>query len=145
MPASMIKILVIEDEHDQRLYVVNLLRAHGFEPLTVDRPCDALDAARFHAPSLIVLDAMLPADGTQQIFAGLKDDTRLRHVPVVMLSSLTRRELHAARLQSVLSTNVRHLPLPDAFLPNPPEADEFIAVVQRLTGISSCCDETERD
>lgn len=143
MPASKIKILVVEDDLDRRLYLANLLRAHGFAPLTAARATDVGAIVRHQKPSLIVLDAMLPSEAAQLMYAEFKSDPETCRIPVVLLSSLTRRELHASRL-SVLSPHVRRLPLPDAFLPNPPEAEEFIMVVRRLTGTAECGRETER-
>jgi CheY-like chemotaxis protein len=144
MSASMIKILVIEDERDLRLYIVNLLRGHGFDPLTAASPDDALRVARCEKPFLVVLDAMLPSDGAQQIYNGIKGDPALGHVPVVMLSSLTRRSLRAGLPQSGSTAQARRLPGPDAFLPNPPEAEEFIAVVRQLTDTRRHAGEKER-
>jgi len=143
VPATKLKILVIENEPDRLIYITNLLKAHGFDPLTADNSDEALSKARTRAPSLIVLDAMLPAEQIQSVYGQLKGDPGLCRVPVVMLSSLTRRTGTPYQAQPYAPT-IGRLPAPEAFLPNPPEAEDFIAVVRRLTGMSNTSHTTER-
>ncbi len=132
MPATKPKILVIENELDRLIYITNLLKAHGFDPLTADHPAEALSKAHSQKPSLIVLDAMHPIEQIQSIYSRLKNDPSLRKVPVVMLSSLTRQGSGRSH-QKPYALAIGRWPAPEAYLPNPPEAEDFIAVVRRLT------------
>ncbi len=131
MPAVGTKILVIEDESDVRIYIANLLRSHGYEPIAAGNADQSLAAARREQPGLIVLDAMLPDDQAQAIYTALKSDPLLRRIPVVLLASITRRALDGSRLYATGSGKKR-LPEPDAFLSKPPEAEDFLAAVNRL-------------
>jgi two-component system, OmpR family, phosphate regulon response regulator PhoB len=131
MTATGIKILVIEDEPDVRIYIANLLRSHGYEPIWAGTADQSLASARTEQPALIVLDAMLPDDQAQTIYAALKNDPRLCCIPVVLLASITRRALDGARLYATGSGKKR-LPEPEAFLSKPPEAEDFLAVINRL-------------
>lgn len=132
MPATKPKILVVENELDRLIYITNLLKAHGFDPLTADIPAEALSKARSQKPSLIVLDAMLPVEQIQSLYGRLKSDPVLAKVPVVMLSSLTRQGAGHSHLRHY-ALAIGKWPAPQAYLPNPPEAEDFIAVVRRLT------------
>jgi len=131
MPAAGSKILVIEDESDVRIYIANLLRSNGFEPIWAGTADQGLARARKDRPALIVLDAMLPDDQAQIIYTALKTDPLLRRIPVVLLATITRRALDGACLYATGSGKNR-LPEPDAFLSKPPEAEDFLAVVNRL-------------
>jgi CheY-like chemotaxis protein len=132
VPATKPKILVIENELDRLIYITNLLKAHGFEPLTADHPAEAITKAHAQKPSLIVMDAMLPVEQIQSVYGRLKSTPSLEKVPVVMLSSLTRQG--AGRLkQKPYALAIGRWPAPEAYLPNPPEAEDFIAVIRRLT------------
>jgi CheY-like chemotaxis protein len=142
VPATPLKILVIENEPDRLIYIYNLLKAHGFEPLTAVDPVEALSKARSQRPSLIVLDAMLPADQIQLVYGKLKSDPSLRQVPTVMLSSLTRLK-HGHFQGHPFAPSIGRWPAPEAFLPNPPEAEDFIAVVRRLTSMRKDTHNTE--
>ena len=132
MPASPVTVLIIEDEPDVRIYLLNLLRAHGYGAMAAADMDEGLALARSANPSLVVLDAMLPGDDAQQVYMELRCEAGLCRIPVVLLSTLTRRVLWGSRLYRAGSANKR-LPEPDAYLTKPPEAEDFLAVVQRLT------------
>src|SRR5207245_6230230 len=60
------KILVVDDEPDALQLVEFNLKAAGYEVVTATDGAEALQAARTVAPTLIVLDLMLPeADGLE--------------------------------------------------------------------------------
>lgn len=132
MAVSPIRVLIIEDERDVRLYLANLLRAHGFEALTAENVAEGMELACSGTPALIVLDAMLPGDDAQRLYAQFRCQAGLCSIPVVVLSSITRRALGGSRLYGA-GASPKHLPPPDAFLNKPPEAEDFLAVVRRLT------------
>jgi CheY-like chemotaxis protein len=127
--------LIVEDERDVRLYLANLLRAHGYDALTAENITVGMDLACSARPALIVLDAMLPGDGAQRLYAQFRCQAGLCSIPIVLLSSITRRALGGSRLYGA-GASPRHLPPPDAFLAKPPEAEDFLAVVRRLTEVS---------
>jgi DNA-binding response OmpR family regulator len=132
VPASSIKILIIEDERDVRIYLANLLGANGYKALTAGNVDEGLAIAHSQNPALIVLDAMLPGDDAQRIYTELRCQTGLCRIPVVVLSTITRRALRGSRLYGRESAGKR-IPPPDAYLAKPPEAEDFLAVVRRLT------------
>lgn len=135
-------IVVIADEHDLIFYLSNLLKTYGFEPLVVGQWTEALAAAHKTKPALVVMDAMLPGHIAQQAYSGLKHHEILGHVPLLMLSSLPRRSLSRFYVNPFGGMN-RRLPEPDAVLPRPPEADEFIAAVRELCALSMCSQEAK--
>lgn len=131
MSASKLNVLVIEDDSDLSFYLTNLLNGYGFEPLLVSHWQEALPTALAVRPALIILDAMLSDDASQQLYGAIKTHAQLKHIPVVMLSSLTRRAFEHFNLPPPGLMHGR-LPGPEAVLSKPPEADEFIAVVREL-------------
>jgi CheY-like chemotaxis protein len=98
VPASSIKILIIEDERDVRIYLANLLGANTYKALTAANVSEGLTLAHSENPALIVLDAMLPGDDAQRIYTELRCQTGLCRIPVVVLSTITRRALRGSRL-----------------------------------------------
>ena len=134
MPASSIKILIIEDERDVRIYLANLLKAKGYNALMAENVEKGLTLARSENPALIVLDAMMPADETQRIYTALRCQTGLCRIPVVVLSTITRRALRGSRLYGKESARKR--------IP-PPDAEDFLAVVQRLVSTPEAVIEEE--
>ncbi len=130
-PNSAKTILVVEDEPDMRIFLFNLLSAHGYRPICTATISEGLARALEACPDLIIINAMLPAEGGMRLYLRLRTSTRLCHIPVVMLSTLdsqTFRHWPGTRR----SPSGRPIPEPEAFLMKPPEADELLAVVNRL-------------
>ncbi len=126
------RILVIEDEEDTLIFITNLLRREGFAPFAARNRDEGLAKAKAQNPGLIILDAMLPCEGSIQIYRELKKDSGLQHVPVVMLANIGKKTFfHFHKCRS--SPSRRNVPEPEAFLPNPPEADDLLLVVRELT------------
>jgi two-component system phosphate regulon response regulator PhoB len=81
------KILVVEDEADVIDMLGINLRAAGFNVVTVEDGASALARIRSEAPSLIILDLMLPQMSGLEICKVLKSDIATRHIPVIMLTA----------------------------------------------------------
>jgi len=125
------KILVIEDDLNMRIYLCNLLRGGGFDPVDAQDRKAGLKKALALKPDLIVLDGMLPDEGSPEIYYRLKSDPDLQHVPVVMLATIDQKTFCYYQKCWSLHHPVK-VPDPEAFLTKPPEADEFLGVVRRL-------------
>jgi len=80
------KILVAEDEPDMLSLVASNLLMAGFNVIQVADGPSAL-AAMVQAPSLVVLDLMLPGISGLDICRTLKANTRTAHVPIIMLTA----------------------------------------------------------
>jgi two-component system phosphate regulon response regulator PhoB len=81
------KILVVDDEPDVLDMLLLNLRAAGFLVVAVEDGASALAKARSEAPSLIILDLMLPKMPGLEICKALKSDIATRHIPVIMLTA----------------------------------------------------------
>jgi len=80
-------ILVVDDELDILNLLDYTLSRAGFNVVTAHDGPEALMMAFKKAPSLIVLDIMLPdMDGTD-VLKRLKDNSATRHIPVIMLTA----------------------------------------------------------
>ncbi len=130
------KVLVIEDDLNMRIYLCNLLRGGGFDPLDAQDRTSGLKKARVSKPDLIVLDGMLPDEGSPQIYHQLKSDPALRHIPVVMLATMDQRTFCYYQKCRSLQHAVR-VPAPEAYLTKPPEAEEFLEVIGRLADLTA--------
>jgi len=82
------KILVVDDNEDNRFTLVQRLKRSGYE--AVDIAVDGRDAlARLESGpyDLVLLDIMMPEMDGYQTLEYLKKDMRLRHIPVIMISA----------------------------------------------------------
>ena len=81
------KILVLDDESDVVDMLEINLRTAGFLVISVPNGTAAMAKARSEAPSLIILDLMLPGISGLEICKVLKGDIATRHIPIIMLTA----------------------------------------------------------
>jgi len=81
------KILVVDDEEDiLELIRFNLVR-EGYEVLCAPSGEEALSIGQSEIPGLMVLDLMLPGIDGLEVTKILKNDSRTRDIPIVMLTA----------------------------------------------------------
>src|SRR4029450_4551069 len=91
-------ILVIEDYGDSREMMKLLLEDLGYRVLSAANGHGALPTAASHPLDLILTDFGLPdMDGIRVVRSLRKLNTRLRHVPIIMLTALEGDEHYYER------------------------------------------------
>ena len=81
------KILLIEDNEQNRYLVTFLLEQHGDEVVTaVDGPL-GIELARTLGPDLILLDIQLPVMDGYDVARALRDIDSLRATPIIAVTS----------------------------------------------------------
>ena len=126
------KILVVDDELDMRIFLFNLLRSKGFDPIDVECVSEVLQMATEIKPALIIVNAMMLCKGTSQIYCDLKQHKKLQNIPIIMHSIVDKQTFFY--FQKFRSGASRHsLPEPDAYLIKPLEAEELLGLVETLT------------
>jgi len=81
-------VLVVDDDPVTRSMLTASLEASGHQVTTADGGSQALDLVRADGYDVILLDVLMPRMNGYQVLEELKDDPRLRHVPVVMVTGL---------------------------------------------------------
>jgi len=79
-------ILVADDDPDLRDILRSILEPAGFAVLEASDGLLALETIRTHPTDLVILDYMMPQMTGPQCCEQLKQDTLLRHVPIIMLT-----------------------------------------------------------
>jgi len=83
------RILVADDDPDLRQYLRLALQRDGYEVIEADDGEQALARAADSAPSLILLDVMMPNLDGFAACRKLKSDTRTQAVPIIFISART--------------------------------------------------------
>lgn len=83
----MAKIYLVEDDESIRELILYALESSGFEAKGFERGELFWPAAASAAPSLCILDIMLPGDDGLQILRRLKGNTATAEIPVIMLTA----------------------------------------------------------
>ncbi|MGE0551633.1 MAG: HAMP domain-containing protein, partial [Kofleriaceae bacterium] len=79
-------LLIVEDDPHYARVLVDLARDAGFKTLVASRGTDALALANEFHPTAISLDVFLPDMLGWTVLSHLKQDPRLRHVPVQIVT-----------------------------------------------------------
>mgnify|MGYP002628167914 FL=1 len=87
-----IKILVIEDTHDLREVIVDILTYEGMQVIEAENGQVGIDKAKEHLPDLILCDIMMPVKDGHQVFHELSHNIDFKHTPFIFLSAKTTAE-----------------------------------------------------
>jgi CheY-like chemotaxis protein len=126
------KVLVVDDEPDERILLCRLLELGGYESVLASSADEGLKMAVRERPDLIVLAVMFDHHGDLLLFDDLKLDASLKHIPVVLLSSIDKKTLFQLRALPGAPRG-GFLLRPEGFLAKPPEADELLGLLNTLT------------
>jgi two-component system, cell cycle response regulator DivK len=81
------RILVAEDQEDNRQILRDLLGNAGYEMIEAEDGEQALAQAAKHRPDLILMDVQLPLMDGYEATRRLKADPALRAIPVIVVTS----------------------------------------------------------
>ena len=81
------RILVVEDQEDNRQIIRDLLDHAGFEVIEVGDGEKALTAAATHRPDVILMDVQLPLLDGYEATRRIKADPVLKRIPIIVVTS----------------------------------------------------------
>ena len=84
-------VLIVEDNELNMKLFRDLLEAHGYATVGTRNGVEALDLARKHKPSLILMDIQLPEVSGLDVTRWLKADAELRAIPVVAVTAFAMK------------------------------------------------------
>jgi len=85
-------ILVVDDSITSRSLEKSILEAHGYRVRVAVDGLEALEMLRIEKADLIITDIQMPRMDGFALVAALKADSRLKEIPVIIVSSLERAE-----------------------------------------------------
>ena len=86
------RILLADDSITTRALEKSILEVHGYEVLAAVDGVEALALLRSQGADLVISDVQMPRMDGFELLEQIKNDKRLRQTPVIMLTSLERRE-----------------------------------------------------
>jgi len=81
------RILVVEDQEDNRKIVRDLVTASGYELVEAATGEEGLEAAARERPDLILMDIQLPGIDGYEVTRRIKADPDLRQIPIIAVTS----------------------------------------------------------
>ena len=110
------KILIVEDNEDNRELAVKVLRNKGFETVTAVDGEEAIEKAVSEKPDLILLDISLPKLDGYEVAKRLKNMEEFKEIPIVAFTAHAmkgdREKVIAAGFEGYISKpiNIREFP-----------------------------------
>ena len=117
------KILIVEDQVDLLQVLVDKFTREGFSVFEAKNGEEGLELALKDHPDLILLDLNLPKKDGRELLAEIKFDERLKHIPVVVLT--TSEALDDIARCYDLNAN--------CYICKPVDLDDFFTVVRCIT------------
>ena len=81
------RILVVEDQEDNRRILRDLLTSVGYEVVEAVSGEDGVRMAETHAPDLILMDIQLPGLDGYEATRRIKANAELRQIPIIAVTS----------------------------------------------------------
>jgi len=81
------RILVVEDQEDNRKIVRDLVTASGYELVEAATGEEGLEVAARERPDLILMDIQLPGIDGYEVTRRIKADPDLRQIPIIAVTS----------------------------------------------------------
>jgi two-component system, cell cycle response regulator DivK len=81
------RILVIEDQEDNRKIIRDLLSASGYESIEAIAGDQGLAMAEREVPDLILMDIQLPGIDGYEVTRRIKANAALKHIPIIAVTS----------------------------------------------------------
>lgn len=91
-PQGPLRVLVTDDDAHIRSLLQDILESGGFQVDTARDGKEALEKIYRSVPDLLLLDVEMPEMTGWEVVGRIKADTLLQHLPVLMLTSLSRPE-----------------------------------------------------
>ena len=79
-------VMIVEDNELNMKLFNDLLRANGYSTMPMRNGYDALDALQEHRPDLIIMDIQLPEISGLEVTKRIKQDDKLRSIPVIAVT-----------------------------------------------------------
>ena len=86
------KILIIEDDSFLQGLASRKLRADGFEVLSAANHTEAFAVLEKEAPSMILLDLLLPEVNGYEILKKVRENPKTKDIPVIVFSNLSEEK-----------------------------------------------------
>jgi len=116
------KILVVEDNQDNRELVVKVLKVNGYQVIEAVDGEEAIEKTKTECPDLILMDLFIPKIDGYEVTRRLKRDRDLKSIPIIALTA------HAMKgdMEIALAAGC------DGYIPKPIDVRELPKQIERF-------------
>ena len=94
------KILLIEDNEQNRILMRQILTRHGYDMLEAKDGLTGIEMASAHMPALILLDIQMPVMNGFMVIRELQNDVELKKIKVIAVTSFAMKGDREKALQA---------------------------------------------
>jgi CheY-like chemotaxis protein len=116
------KILVVEDNEQNRILMRQILTYHGYDVLEATDGLTGLEMARAHMPALILLDIQMPVMNGFAVIRELRNNPELRKIKAIAVTSFAMKGDREKALQAGF----------DEYVTKPIDTREFPELVKQV-------------
>ena len=116
------KILLIEDNEQNRILMRQILVRKGYDLLEARDGLTGIEMARAHMPALILLDIQMPVMNGFMVIRELRNDAELRKIKVIAVTSFAMKGDREKALQAGF----------DEYVTKPIDTRTFPALVKQI-------------
>ena len=113
-----LKILVVDDNEDNRFLLVGFLEPMGFELKEAENGAIAIETAQTFQPDAILTDLVMPVMDGKEMIAKIKQHPQLKDIPIFMIS---------ANSQTIVQPDEVNC---DEFLPKPLDLEKLLDLLE---------------
>ncbi|MDF1812247.1 MAG: response regulator transcription factor [Verrucomicrobiales bacterium] len=115
-------ILIVDDEEDMRSMIAEMLKKEGFDSIEASDGLEGLQRAKSERPDLVVLDLMMPGRDGISVCKDLRQGSKTKRIPILMLTALNAKE-----------TTIKGLEVgADDYMTKPFAKEEFILRIRSI-------------
>lgn len=100
MAYSVKSVLIIEDDHDIRVALRQVLEAAGFKVFSAANGLNAFDLLKvIPLPDLFICDLKMPLMDGESFINMKKQDSKIRNIPIIIMSAYKEKLCHFPEVQ----------------------------------------------
>lgn len=119
----------MDDDPDMRIFFSALLKTGGFAPIVAKNGDEGIEKLETQQPVFIIIDVPMPDNGGMKMYQYLKQDKKLSHIPVIMVSSIDQQTFSLYQKTKGIRLG-QEIDNPEAFFHKPPEASEILDLIK---------------
>jgi twitching motility two-component system response regulator PilH len=127
------KVLVVDDDPDVRLFSTTVLEENGYEPIEAENGEEGLQMIKSEKPDLVILDVLMPRQSGIRLYRELKTNAALAKVKVIVLSGIARKTFLRSQ-QALTEFGQGAVPEPEFYLEKPVEAEVLADTIRKAIG-----------
>ena len=125
------RILAIDDQPDERLYICTVLEDSGYVTEMAGDGNEGMMKAKATPPDLITLDITMPEKSGIKFYREIRQDPALKTIPIIVVTGVTGFGGNPEDFHRFLSTR-KGIPPPDGFISKPLDREKFLDTIKEL-------------